>query len=133
MQMLHRLRDLGVGIDIDDFGTGYSNFGYLVQLPISKLKIDRSFIAMIESDGGNDEIVRAIVTLARNLGLRVVAEGIETERQLEKLKMFGCHSGQGYLMASPMPIDELRMFFLPEWTPDPHVGSSGELHLETVQ
>jgi EAL domain-containing protein (putative c-di-GMP-specific phosphodiesterase class I) len=114
VEMLHRLRELGIEIDIDDFGTGYSNLGYLIELPISALKVDRSFVAMINSKGGNDEIVSAIVTLARNLGLRVVAEGIETESQLEKLKALECDGGQGYLFAEPMSFEKLRRYLVEE-------------------
>ena len=112
--MLHRLRKLGIGIDVDDFGTGYSNLGYLVKLPISKLKIDRSFIAMIDADGSNDEIVRAIVVLARNLGMRVTAEGIETAAQLEQLKNLECESGQGFFFAPPMRFEDICDFLRKE-------------------
>jgi Amt family ammonium transporter len=110
VDMLNRLRMLGIGIDVDDFGTGYSNLGYLMKLPISNLKIDRSFVAMMDSEGGNDEIVRAIVLLARNLGLKVIAEGVETDYQLEQLKRLECESGQGFLFASPMNFDQVREF-----------------------
>jgi len=108
--MLHQLRESGIQIDIDDFGTGYSNLGYLKKLPVSTLKIDRSFVSMIDQHGNNDEIVRAIVTLARNLGLAVVAEGIETQTQLDVLKNLGCEGGQGFLFAKPMKFDEVRTF-----------------------
>ncbi len=110
IEMLQDLRELGIEIDIDDFGTGYSNLGYLMKLPISRLKIDRSFVSMIDDDGGNDDIVRAIVTLARNLGLGVIAEGIETEAQLEKLRLLECEGGQGYYFAEPMAFEQLREF-----------------------
>ena len=112
VEMLNRLRDLGTQIDIDDFGTGYSNLGYLMKLPLSNLKIDQSFVSMIDADGDNDDIVRAIVTLARNLGLRVIAEGVETESQLKKLKQLECEAGQGYLFAAPMAYELLREFFI---------------------
>lgn len=108
--MLDELRAAGIEINIDDFGTGYSNLGYLKKLPITSLKIDRSFVAMIDEEGGNDEIVRAIITLARNLGLTVVAEGIETDAQLALLRKLGCESGQGFLFAEPMPLAELQQF-----------------------
>ena len=108
--MLNQLRESGIEIDIDDFGTGYSNLGYLMKLPITALKIDRSFVSMIDAEGNNDEIVRAIVTLARNLGLRVVAEGIETQAQLETLKQFDCEAGQGFIFAKPMCFETLREF-----------------------
>jgi len=114
VEILHCLRELGIEIDIDDFGTGYSNLGCLIELPISTLKVDRSFVEMIDEKGGNDEIVRAIVVLARNLGLRVVAEGIETEAQLNKLKSLECEGGQGYLFAPPMSFMELRQFLIAE-------------------
>ena len=114
VEMLHSLRELGIEIDIDDFGTGYSNLGYLIELPISTLKVDCSFVGMIDENGNNDEIVRAIVTLARNLNLRVVAEGIETPAQLEKLKSLECEGGQGYLFAAPMSFDKLRQFLIDE-------------------
>ncbi len=112
VEMLNRLRALGIEIDIDDFGTGYSNLSYLMKLPISKLKIDRSFVAMIDENGNNDEIVRAIVTLARNLGLGVIAEGIETESQLNKLKQLECEGGQGFYFAEPLTYPQLREFLI---------------------
>lgn len=108
--MLNQLRDSGIEINIDDFGTGYSNLGYLKKLPISALKIDRSFVSMITETGANDEIVRAIVTLARNLGLTVIAEGIETPMQLHVLRDLECEGGQGYLFAEPMSYDTLKVF-----------------------
>ncbi|MGQ0541550.1 MAG: putative bifunctional diguanylate cyclase/phosphodiesterase [Blastocatellia bacterium] len=110
IEMLHHLRGLGIDVDIDDFGTGYSNLSYLVRLPISTLKIDRSFISPINKDGANTEIVRTILVLAKNLGLSVVAEGIETEAQLNSLKALGCERGQGFLLAKPMSITEIRRF-----------------------
>lgn len=112
VEMLNRLRGLGIEIDIDDFGTGYSNLSYLMKLPISKLKIDRSFVSMIDEDGGNDEIVRAIVTLARNLGLGVIAEGVENESQLKKLMLLECEGGQGFFFAEPMPYGQLKDFLV---------------------
>lgn len=121
--MLNELRDNGIEINIDDFATGYSNLGYLKKLPVSALKIDRSFVSMIDSDGNNDEIVPAIVTLARNMGLSVVAEGIETEAQLEALKTLDCESGQGFLLAEPMQFMHLQGFLAkthPTATPNNH-------------
>ena len=108
--MLNQLRDSGIEINIDDFGTGYSNLGYLKKLPVSALKIDRSFVSMIDSEGKNDEIVRAIITLARNLGLTVIAEGVETAIQHEILKNLDCEGGQGFLFAKPMCFDDLCVF-----------------------
>jgi len=110
IEMLHYLRQLGIDIDIDDFGTGYSNLGYLVRLPISTLKIDRSFVNLITAEGANTELVRTIMSMAKNLDLKVIAEGIETNSQLEALKALNCESGQGYLLARPMGAEELLRF-----------------------
>ncbi|MEO8572590.1 MAG: EAL domain-containing protein [Pyrinomonadaceae bacterium] len=110
IEMLNQLRDLGIQIDIDDFGTGYSNLGYLVRLPISTLKIDRSFVNLINDDGANTELVRTIIAMAKNLDLKVIAEGIETNSQLEALKKLKCESGQGFLLARPMAADELLVY-----------------------
>jgi len=110
IEMLNELCELGVEIHIDDFGTGYSNLGYLVKLPVSTLKIDRSFISQIGDSTGNNEIVQTIVLLARNLGMKVVAEGVETEYQLDELKKLDCESAQGYLFARPMSFEALREF-----------------------
>ncbi len=110
--MLHELRGFGVDIDIDDFGTGYSNLSYLVRLPISTLKIDRSFVEPIDEFGANTEIVSTILALARNLGLRVVAEGVETQAQLDALRKLKCEGAQGYLLAKPMSFDEIHDYLL---------------------
>ena len=110
IEMLHQLRSLGIEIDIDDFGTGYSNLSYLVRLPVSALKIDRSFIMAMDDGGANNEIVQTIVSMARNLGLSVVAEGIETPAQLAALKRLNCEKAQGYLLARPMNLAELIDF-----------------------
>ncbi len=110
VEMLHQLRDLGIEINIDDFGTGYSNLNYLMQLPISTLKIDRSFISPIQPNGSNSEIVRTIVTLARNLGMKVIAEGVETRAQFDELKKLKCEGAQGYYFAAPMSFEKVRYF-----------------------
>jgi diguanylate cyclase (GGDEF)-like protein/PAS domain S-box-containing protein len=102
MNVLSDLEKLGVSLSTDDFGTGYSSLSYLQQFPFDRLKIDRSFInQMGESDKGR-AIVKTILMLGENLGLEVVAEGIETEQQLESLMLLGCRFGQGYLFARPM-------------------------------
>jgi diguanylate cyclase (GGDEF)-like protein/PAS domain S-box-containing protein len=110
VDMLHQLRDIGIEINIDDFGTGYSNLNYLMKLPISTLKIDRSFISPMESNGGNSEIVRTIVMLARNLGMKVIAEGVETQAQLEELKKLNCEGAQGYFFAAPMSFEKVQFY-----------------------
>jgi diguanylate cyclase (GGDEF)-like protein len=110
VEMLHELRKIGVEINIDDFGTGYSNLNYLTRLPISTLKIDRSFIAPIGADGKNTEILQTIVMLARNLGMRVIAEGVENEAQLKQLKKLNCEAAQGYYFAEPMSFADTKNF-----------------------
>jgi EAL domain-containing protein (putative c-di-GMP-specific phosphodiesterase class I) len=114
IEMLKQFRASGIGIHIDDFGTGYSNLSFLMQLPISTLKVDRSFVGMITNDGGNDNIVRAIVSLAQTLDLKVIAEGIETESQLKTIRQLGCDRGQGFLFAKPMNFADLQEFLKSE-------------------
>lgn len=103
VNILNRLDQLGVKIALDDFGTGYSNLSYLSRLPLHYLKIDQSFVQRSLSDSNDAEIVRAIISLSESLGLRVVAEGIETEEQLEFLRSHKCNLGQGYLFSRPVP------------------------------
>jgi diguanylate cyclase (GGDEF)-like protein/PAS domain S-box-containing protein len=110
VEMLNQLRDIGVEINIDDFGTGYSNLSYLMQLPVSTLKIDRSFINPLGIAGRNLEIVQTILTLASNLGMTVIAEGVETEAQLEQLKNLKCASAQGFYFAHPMSFEDVKKF-----------------------
>ncbi len=99
---LERLRALGVELSIDDFGTGYSSLSYLQRFPVSTLKIDRSFVSRMTESEGTAEIVRTIMKLAQNLGMGVVAEGVETERQREQLQTLECEFGQGYYFSKPM-------------------------------
>jgi diguanylate cyclase (GGDEF)-like protein/PAS domain S-box-containing protein len=132
VSMLNEMKGRGVEINIDDFGTGYSNLGYLTKLPVSAIKIDRSFVAMIDSNGGNDEIVKAIITLARNLGLDVIAEGVENEVQLAVLTGHGCEYAQGFYFAPPMDIGSLAEF-LGEPS-SAHIGMIGEMDIHpTIQ
>jgi EAL domain-containing protein (putative c-di-GMP-specific phosphodiesterase class I) len=105
---LHRLNEIGVEISIDDFGTGYSSLAYLTTLPISELKVDRSFVRDLGVTPQSSAVVTAIIALARSLGLRVVAEGVETLRQMEVLHRLGCGVMQGFLFSRAVAADELR-------------------------
>ena len=99
---LGRLKELGVEISIDDFGTGFSSLAYLERFPIDSLKIDRCFVAKIGKHAESLEVLRAILTMAHNLGLEVIAEGVETEQQLTQLLAMGFGLAQGYLFSRPV-------------------------------
>ncbi len=101
VQILTELQALGIQIQVDDFGTGYSSLSVLHNLPLNSLKIDLSFVKLLETDPDNAEIVKVIILLAHNLGLEAIAEGVETQSQLNQLKTLGCDFGQGYLLARP--------------------------------
>ncbi|KQV89597.1 putative bifunctional diguanylate cyclase/phosphodiesterase [Pelomonas sp. Root1237] len=105
---LHRLNEVGVEISIDDFGTGYSSLAYLTTLPISEVKIDRTFVRDLGITPQSSAVVTAIIALARALGLRVIAEGVETLRQMEVLHRLGCSLMQGFLFSKALPPDELE-------------------------
>ncbi len=105
---LHRLNEIGVEISIDDFGTGYSSLAYLTTLPISELKIDRSFVRDLGLTPQSSAVVTAIIALARSLGLRVIAEGVENLRQMEVLHRLGCGIMQGFLFSKPQPPDDIE-------------------------
>jgi diguanylate cyclase (GGDEF)-like protein/PAS domain S-box-containing protein len=104
-----RLREIGAGFSVDDFGTGYSSLSYLSTLPITSLKIDRSFVARLGTGAQDVEVVKAIITLGHALGKMVVAEGVETAEQLHQLRLLGCRYGQGYLFSRPLPADQAEL------------------------
>ncbi len=108
MRSLHALKERGIHIVLDDFGTGYSALSYLQRFPFDRLKIDRSFVDDLPARTDSVAIVTAIISLARTLGIRTVAEGIETESQSEMLRLIGCDCLQGYLFSKPVPVEELR-------------------------
>jgi diguanylate cyclase (GGDEF)-like protein len=106
-EILYRLKEVGVGLSVDDFGTGYSSLAYLKDLPVDVIKIDRSFVMGMEAEPRNAAIVRSTVDLGRNLGLEVVAEGVETKAAYEELARLGCDYAQGFLVARPLPAPDL--------------------------
>ena len=107
---LEECREDGMIISIDDFGTGYSSLSYLHHFPIDILKIDRSFINNMVEDKSALELVKSITSLAHNLNMKVIAEGIETEEQFKILKGLNCDKAQGYWLAKPMPLKDLHSY-----------------------
>ena len=110
LDVIFRLKEIGISISLDDFGTGYSSLGQLKNLPIDSLKIDRSFVEEISKNRDNGHIIEAIVSLSQKFGVKVIAEGVETEDQLSFLKTAGCDIAQGYLISKPLPFNELKTF-----------------------
>ncbi|HTL90210.1 MAG TPA: EAL domain-containing protein, partial [Leptolyngbya sp.] len=107
IEILQRLHELGVTIALDDFGTSYSSLNYLTQLPLDTLKIDQSFIRKLGNSAQDTAIIRTIISLAHSLDLNVVAEGVETQTQLDFLKANGCDQIQGYLFGRPIAADAI--------------------------
>ncbi|QHV01051.1 diguanylate cyclase domain-containing protein [Synechocystis sp. CACIAM 05] len=108
--LLHRLREEGVQVAIDDFGTGYSSLSILKQLPIHRLKIDKSFVNDLLNEGADTAIIQYVIDLANGLNLETVAEGIESEAQLQRLQKMGCHLGQGYFLTRPLPAEAMMTY-----------------------
>ena len=115
LETVERIARMGIQLSIDDFGTGYSSLAYLKRLPVNELKIDKSFVMNIERDQDDVTIVRSTIELGHNLGLKVVAEGIENKRVWNILKAMGCDYGQGYFMSKPMPATHL-LDWAANWT-----------------
>jgi EAL domain-containing protein (putative c-di-GMP-specific phosphodiesterase class I) len=107
-QIISQLRDRHIQLSIDDFGTGYSSLSYLHRLPINHLKIDRSFVMRIGKNGKNIEIIRAIIALAKSLGMLTIAEGVETQEQLDQIRELECDFCQGYLFSRPVEAEAAR-------------------------
>ena len=108
-RVLRQLERIGVGLAIDDYGTGYSSLSALKKLPISEVKIDRTFVAGIPDDAENDTIVQSTIQLAHSLGASVVAEGVETAEQLDRLRALDCDHAQGYFVGRPMSSGHITM------------------------
>jgi EAL domain-containing protein (putative c-di-GMP-specific phosphodiesterase class I) len=135
IRTLNQIRQLGVRFAIDDFGTGYSSFAYLTKLPVSCIKIDKSFVQNIETDRDSSVIVKSIIDLGHNLNLKVVAEGVETVTAKNLLTAFQCDEGQGYYFCRPIPADAMTRFLLqpsvaasrPSFTAQPAVQKGSPL------
>jgi EAL domain-containing protein (putative c-di-GMP-specific phosphodiesterase class I) len=112
LKVLTELHQMGIPLAIDDFGTGYSSLGYLRHLPVSAVKIDKSFVKNMVTDDSDAVIVRSTIELAHNLGLQVVAEGVETEYAWERLLALGCDAAQGYYMSPPLSAEGLGRWFI---------------------
>jgi EAL domain-containing protein (putative c-di-GMP-specific phosphodiesterase class I) len=106
VEILEKLRRLGVSVSLDDYGTGYSSLSYMKHLPVDTLKIDRCFIQNLDSDAADRAIVNSTIVLARQLGMSVLAEGVETEAQLNSLKAIGCDEIQGFYFSKPVPAQD---------------------------
>jgi EAL domain-containing protein (putative c-di-GMP-specific phosphodiesterase class I) len=133
VDLLSQVRRLGVRVAIDDFGTGYSSLSYLKRLPIDTVKLDRSFVKEATTDPNDAALVMAIITLAHNLKLKVVAEGVENEDQKTFLRLLRCDEGQGYLFGKPAAADVFR----PSLAADPrrkknHMSGSSRGNLDVV-
>jgi predicted signal transduction protein with EAL and GGDEF domain len=117
VEVLDRLHAMGVGLSVDDFGTGYSSLAYLKRLPVGEIKIDKSFILHMAVDGNDALIARSTVDLGHNLGLKVVAEGVETPAAWAQLAAMGCDIAQGYLISRPLPAEDLSRWLV-RWHQD---------------
>ena len=111
IKVLQTFRELGLNIAIDDFGTGYSSLSYLLELPVTRLKIDKSFVDDLPHTKGSIAIIKTIITLAKTLGLSITAEGVESREQLEFLSQQSCDEIQGYIYSKPLTLDELKKFY----------------------
>jgi EAL domain-containing protein (putative c-di-GMP-specific phosphodiesterase class I) len=117
IELLGWIKAQQVQLSIDDFGTGYSSLSYLHRFPIDALKIDRSFVSLIDAEGKNGEIVKTIITLAHSLGIKAIAEGVETPHQLTHLRNLGCQAAQGYFFSKPVNVDLAESIIAtnPQW------------------
>ena len=124
---LIRLKQMGISITVDDFGTGYSSLSYLARLPIQGVKIDQRFVHGLEKNRNDEAITQAIIALSHSLGLRVIAEGVETVAQFEFLKNHGCEEAQGYLISRPLEGNDLRGWWKMQDEENRIVGRQGDM------
>jgi EAL domain-containing protein (putative c-di-GMP-specific phosphodiesterase class I) len=118
LEVIERLNKMGYQLSIDDYGTGYSSLAYLKKMPLTELKIDRSFVQDILSSENDDVIVKSTINLAHNLGFHVTAEGVETIEIMNKLKTYGCDIAQGYYLSKPMSVINFNQWMeTSEWKP----------------
>jgi EAL domain-containing protein (putative c-di-GMP-specific phosphodiesterase class I) len=129
LDVLRDLKSMGVSLAIDDFGTGHSALSYLPDLPFDVLKVDKSFIDTIDTSSARAEVVRGIVGIASAVGMRVVAEGIETNQQEQLLRETACHYGQGYLYSRPLPLAKAVKVLSPA-AKLPHTRVNGRQHTQ---
>ena len=127
MVTLMKLKQMGVSITIDDFGTGYSSLSYLARLPIQAVKIDQRFVHGLEKNANDEAITQAIIALSHSLGLRCIAEGVETAAQFNYLKALGCEEAQGFLIAHPLSESDLKSWW--RMQEQLHSGSHGQADL----
>ncbi len=127
LSVLDRLAGLGLVLAIDDFGTGYSSLAYLKRLPVDEVKIDKSFVLDMKTDPDDEAIVRSTVDLGHNLGLRVVAEGVEDEDTWQRLAELGCDRAQGYHLGHPMPADVFEA-----WLAERRAGGPGRAAVDAT-
>jgi EAL domain-containing protein (putative c-di-GMP-specific phosphodiesterase class I) len=125
-EQLSALVGLGCRVALDDFGTGYSSLSYLKAMPVNKIKIDKSFMDGVPHDANDVTISQAIIGLAKSLGLGLVAEGVETQAQLDFLRLHGCETYQGWLFAKAMPADQLGQLMQTQQQSHPEIGSQPE-------
>jgi EAL domain-containing protein (putative c-di-GMP-specific phosphodiesterase class I) len=109
--VLTQARSRGIKVSLDDFGTGYSSLNHLSRLPLDKIKVDKSFIHRLHSDMASRTVTESIIALGRALNLEIVAEGIETEQELEYLRSHGCDQAQGFYVCKPLPGDAFRAWY----------------------
>jgi EAL domain-containing protein (putative c-di-GMP-specific phosphodiesterase class I) len=133
LSVLSEIKALGISLSMDDFGTGYSSLAYLHQFPFERLKIDRSFVDKMDHDPKSEAIVRSILLLGKNLNMEVVAEGIESERQLELLRSLGCGHGQGFLFSRPLPPPQAEKYLVSRMSEDHEIRNTYDLSTDLLE